>query len=207
MNEREKMLNGYIYDPFCDGLPEDRNNAHNLCRKYNSLPETDFEKRNAILKELLPDLKEGVYLQGPIQFDYGKYTHIGKNSYANFNFVVVDCAEVNIGENVFIGPNVTIACPIHPLRYQDRNLIEKNGYLTDREYAKPVTIGNNCWICSNVTIIGGVKIGEGCVIGAGSVVTRDIPPNSLAFGVPCRVIREITEKDGFEHHPELFAKE
>ena len=82
--------------------------------------------------------------------------------------------------------------------------LKQNGTLTDKEYARPITIGDNCWIAGNVTICGGVTIGEGCVIGAGSVVTRDIPANSLAVGVPCRVIREITEEDALENHPELF---
>lgn len=94
---------------------------------------------------------------------------------------------------------------MHPLRWQDRNQYKKpDGTLTDKEYAKPITVGSNCWIAGNVTICGGVTIGEGCVIGAGSVVTRDIPPNSLAVGIPCRVIREITEEDSLENKPELF---
>ena len=104
-----------------------------------------------------------------------------------------------------IGPNVSLLTPMHPLRWQDRNPYAKpDGTITDKEYAKPITIGSNCWIAGNVTICGGVTIGEGCVIGAGSVVTRDIPPNSLAVGVPCRVIRKISEADSLENHPELF---
>ena len=94
---------------------------------------------------------------------------------------------------------------MHPLRWQDRNPYQKpNGVYTDEEYAKPITIEKNCWIAGNVTVCGGVTFGEGCVIGAGSVVTRDIPAGSLAAGVPCRVIRQITEKDSLENHPELF---
>ena len=141
----------------------------------------------------------------PVQFDYGCFTSIGTNFYANFNFTCVDCCPVTIGENVFLGPNVSLLTPIHPLRWQDRNqYVKQDGTLADKEYAKPITIGNNCWIAGNVTICGGVTIGDGCVIGAGSVVTRDIPPNSLAVGVPCHVVREITEADSLENHPELF---
>lgn len=196
MNECEKMLNGQLYDPTEDGLPELREKAHDLSRQYNALSETEEEKREDILKELLPNIGENVFLQGPIQFDYGCFTTIGENTYANFNFTVLDCAPVKIGKNVFFGPNVGIMTPVHPLRYQERNLYRKeNGELTDREYAKPITIGDNCWIASNVTICGGVTIGSGCVIGAGSVVTKDIPDNTFAAGVPCRPIREITEKD------------
>ena len=112
---------------------------------------------------------------------------------------MLDTCPVTIGKNVFIGTGVSIVTPIHPLRYQERNLYQKeNGQWTDNEYGKPITIEDNCWIASDVTIIGGVTIGEGSVIGAGSVVTRSIPKNSLAVGNPCRVIRQITEKDSIK---------
>ena len=105
---------------------------------------------------------------------------------------------------MFIGPNVSILTPMHPLRFEDRNLYAKpDGTITDREYSKPIVIGDNCWIAGNVTICGGAVIGEGCVIGAGSVVTGYIPPNTIAAGVPCKVIREITEADLLSNHPEL----
>ena len=131
---------------------------------------------------------------------------MGDGSYANFNFTVLDEGKVTIGKNVFIGPNVSILTPIHPLRYQDRNAFfnEKTGQITNLERAGSVTIGDNCWIGGSVTICPNVRIGEGCVIGAGSVVTRDIPPNSLAVGVPCRVLRPITEEDSLALHPEYF---
>ena len=204
MTEKEKMLSGKIYDPTDPELAKLRQKAHQLSAEYNQSMETD-KRRPDILKELLPDMGENVYLQGPVQFDYGCFTSIGKNSYANFNFTCLDCCPVTIGENVFFGPNVSILTPVHPLRYQDRNpYIKEDGMGTDREYARPITIKDNCWIAGNVTICGGVTIGSGCVIGAGSVVTRDIPDNVIAAGVPCRVIREITEEDSLENHPELF---
>ena len=154
----------------------------------------------------MPDRADGVYLQGPIYFDFGKNIKMGRNSYANFNFTALDICEITIGDNVFIGPNVSLLTPLHPLCWQDRNpyFNEKTGNVTDREYGAPITIGDNCWIAGNVTVCAGVTIGEGCVIGAGSVVTRDIPANSLAFGNPCRVSRKITEADRLENHPELF---
>ena len=132
---------------------------------------------------------------------------MGKNSYANFNFTVLDICPVTIGDNVFFGPNVSLLTPLHPFQYQDRNPYKdpETGRTNEIEYGAPITIGDNCWIAGNVTVCGGVTIGTGCVIGAGSVVTRDIPENSLAVGNPCRVIRKITEKDGLENHPELFA--
>ena len=203
MTEKEKMISGKIYDPSDKELTQLRQNAHRLCTEYNVLPETD-EKRGEVLKSLGIN-GSAFYLQGPVQFDYGCFTTIGVNSYANFNFTCVDCCPVTIGNNVFMGPNVSLLTPMHPLRWQDRNQYAKpDGTMTDKEYAKPITIGNNCWIAGNVTVCGGVTIGDGCVIGAGSVVTRDIPPNSLAVGVPCRVIRGITEADSLENHPELF---
>ncbi len=205
MTEKEKMLAGKIYNPSDKELASLRLQAHKLSKMYNDTFEDEEEKREQILKELVPNRKKGVFLQGPVQFDYGVFTSIGKNFYANFNFTVLDCCPVRIGDNVMIGPNVSIMTPVHPLRYQDRNLKEKaDGTLYDDEYAKPITIGDNCWIASCVTVTGGVTIGDGCVIGAGSVVTRDIPANSFAAGNPCRVIREITEADAIALKKELF---
>ena len=203
MTEHEKMLKGWmIYDPFTEGMAEERTKAHRLCKLYNDTFETDVEEREKLLNELLPNKGENVYLQGPIYFDFGVNTFIGKGSYANFNFTVLDEGKVTIGENVFIGPNVSMLTAIHPLCYQDRNSFfnPKTGVITNLEYTKPITIGDNCWIAANVTVCGGVTIGEGSVIGAGSVVTKDIPPNSLAVGNPCRVLRKITEADRMSEH-------
>ena len=196
MTEKEKMLSGELYDPSDEELATLRTRAHNLSQDYNKTYETEEGRRKELLDELIPNRMEGVYLQGPIQFDYGVFTTIGENTYANFNFTVLDCAPVTIGDNVFFGPNVSILTPVHPICYEERNMFRKeNGQMTDREYAKPITIGSNCWIAGNVTICGGVTIGEGSVIGAGSVVTRDIPSGVVAAGVPCRVLREITDRD------------
>ena len=206
MTEREKMSSGKIYDPFSEGMPEERTRAHLLCKAYNDTIETEEEKREEILGELMPDRGENVYLQGPIFFDFGTNITMGDGSYANFNFTVLDEGKVTIGKNVFIGPNVSILTPIHPLRYQERNTFfnEKTGKTTNLERAGAVTIEDNCWLGGGVTVCPNVTIGEGCVIGAGSVVARDIPPHSLAVGSPCRVLRTITEQDSIELHPEYF---
>ena len=204
MSEKEKMLAGKIYDPTDKELTILRTKAHRLSQHYNTLFEDD-DLRNTIIDELIPSKGEGLYLQGPIYFDYGIFTSFGKNCYANFNFTVLDVCPVNIGGNVFFGPNCSLMTPLHPLRWQERNIKfkdDKTAY--DDEYAKPINIGDNCWISANVVITGGVTIGEGCVIGAGSVVTKDIPANSLAAGNPCKVIREINEKDSIKYKKELF---
>lgn len=194
MSEKERMLKGMLYDSGEEELVNLRTRCHKLCREYNALDDTD-PRRNEILKEFGFD--ESVYLQGPIYFDYGIFTHIGKNTYANFNLTVLDTCPVNIGNNVFIGTGVSLVTPMHPYCPDDRNMYfsKEKGRMMNKEYGKPITIGDNCWLCSNVTVTGGVNIGEGCIIGAGSVVTHDIPPFSLAAGNPCKVIRKINAQD------------
>ena len=205
MTEKEKMLAGKIYDPFAEDLPKLRQAAHRLNIHYNSTFDDETEKRKEILDKLLPDRGEDAYLQGPVYFDFGINTKVGKNFFANFNFTVLDICPVVIGDNAYIGPNVSILTPKHPLRWQDRNPYKHEaGYMTDKEYGAPVTIGDNCWIAGNVTILAGAKIGKGCVIGAGSVVAGTIPDNMLAYGNPCRPVREITEKDSIALKKELF---
>ncbi len=205
MSEKEKMLAGKIYDPSDKVLTALRLNAHKLSQQYNNTTEDEEVKRAKILDELVPCHGKGLVLQGPVYFDYGVFTSLGENVYANFNFTVLDTCPVSIGDNVYFGINCTVATPLHPFRWQERNVkFKEDGSAYDDEYGKPVVIGANCWIASNVVITGGVTVGEGCVIGAGSIVTRDIPPNSLAAGNPCKVIREITEKDSLKYRQELF---
>ena len=190
MTETEKMLAGKIYDASDSYLADRRILAHRLSKQYNDTFDDETEKRTAILKELIPNLGEDTYLQGPIQFDYGLYTTFGTRCYANFNFV---------------GPNCTLATPLHPYLPEERKLREKeDGTLYDLEYGAPIHIGDDCWLAANVTVCGGVTIGAGCIIGAGSVVTRDIPAGSLAAGNPCRVIRPITEQDSIYLKKQLF---
>lgn len=204
MTEKEKMLAGMIYDPSDSTLLSERKTAHRLCNVYNKIDDEDDPKRAEIIASLIPD-HNGVFLQGPIFFDYGKYTRFGKNCYANINFTVLDSCPVIIGDNVFFGPNVSLYTPVHPYVPEERNMyINDKGMATDKEYAKPITIGDDCWIAGGVTICGGVTVGSGCVIGAGSVVTRDIPSNSLAAGNPCKVIREISPEDSIYKKAKLF---
>ena len=192
MSEKEKMLNGEMYDPSDEELVLLRQKCHVLCTQYNQTNEEEIEKRTEILRKIGIKLAKNVYLQGPIYFDYGYFVSFGDGSYANFNLTILDTCPVNIGNHVLLGTGVSIVTAMHPLKYKDRETyINERGILTDKEYGKPITIEDNCWIASNVTICGGVTIGKGSVIGAGSVVTRDIPANSFAAGNPCRVIKKI----------------
>lgn len=196
VSQKELMLRGELYDPSDAELEQMRIRARILTRKYNATDETEHETLSLILAELLPHGGNGVSMQAPVYFDYGAFTFFGERCAANFNFTALDCCPIYIGDDVMFGPNCTLAAPMHPLCFEERNIRKReDGSLYNLEYAKPITIGKNCWIAANVVICGGVTIGEGCVIGAGSVVTRDIPAGSFAAGNPCRVIRQITDRD------------
>ncbi len=206
MNEEDKIKAGILFCPSDPMLKEIKLKTHNLNLEYNALFEDEYEKRNIILEQIVGKIGDGYFIQGPIFFHYGKHTTIGKNFFGNFNFTVQDDATVTIGDNCDFGPNVTIVTPIHPmLPNERREMITANGEIKRLCYAKPVTVGNSCWIGANVTICPGVKIGDNCVIGAGSVVTRDVPANSFAAGVPCKVIRKIDEQDSMRNKPDILA--
>ena len=198
-SQRERMLAGELYDASDPELSQLRVKAHELCRLFNASSEQERDLRSRLLDDLVPEHGQDFDCMGPIYFDYGCFTKLGSRIFANFNFTVLDTCPVLIGDDVMIGPNVTLATPLHPLRWQERNLRRhEDGSLYDYELGAPITIGSNCWLASNVTVAGGVTIGDGAVIGAGSVVTHDIAPGSLAVGVPCREIRTITEADRME---------
>lgn len=206
MREEEKIKAGILFSPADPELKAIKLKTHNLNLDYNNTYEHETEKRSAILAEMIGELGEGSFIQGPIAFHYGIHTKIGKNFFGNFNLTIQDDADVTIGDNCNFGPNVTIVTPIHPmLATERREIMTANGEKKLLCYAKPVHIGNGCWFGASVTVCPGVTIGDNCVIGAGSVVTRDIPPNSFAAGVPCRVIREITDADSMRHKPEILA--
>lgn len=205
MNEQKKMLSGKIYDPSDKELEKKRMKAHRLSKDYNNTYEDEWEKRKEIIEQLIPNMGENTYLLGPIQFDYGVFTTFGKNCFANFNFTVLDCCPVTIGNDVFFGPNCSIMTPLHPFISDERKMrVKEDGTLYDLEYAAPIIIEDGCWLASNVIVCGGVTIGKGSVIGAGSVVTRNIPSGVFAAGNPCRVIREITSEDSIELKKDLF---
>ncbi|HIQ59198.1 MAG TPA: galactoside O-acetyltransferase [Candidatus Merdivicinus intestinavium] len=188
MNIREKMNAGMLYtDMGEESLAAERTRCQNLLYDYNLTRPTETERRRGILTELLGDCGEDIWIEPPFKMAYGKRTHIGNCFYANFNLVIVDDIDVWIGDHVMIAPNVTISVTGHPVHPE----LRKDG----SQFSFPVRIGNDVWIGAGAVILPGVTIGDGAVIGAGSVVTHDIPPNVVAFGVPCRVRREITDRD------------
>lgn len=198
MTEYEKMHKGMIYDCLTEELGKVQKDSHRLCEQYNRLGVDNDEEKSIILHQLFPHDDFGDYrsMEAPLFIDNCKEITIGRNFYANIHFSFIGGNTVTIGDNVFIGPYCTLATGIHSLIAEERRIsVDENGVAHDFEYGKPITIGNDVWIASNVTICGGVTIGDGAVIGAGSVVTKDIPAGVLAAGNPCRVIREITEKD------------
>ena len=196
MTEEERIFAGDLYASEVPELVQKKLKAHRLSQEYNNLFEDQAEERKAVLAELLGEIGEGTFMLGPIHFHYGCHTRIGAHCFMNFNFTVQDDAPVTIGDYNCFGPNLTIVTPMHPMLGEERRgLVCSDGVERFLCYAKPVVIGNDCWFGANVVVCPGVKIGDNCVIGAGSVVTRDIPANSFAAGVPCRVIREITEED------------
>ena len=198
--------NGQMFDPIEPWRVAQKQKAHALNQAFNRLDEYHPAERAAILRELLGELPEGVSFNGPIRFHYGIHTKIGKNTFFNFNFTCQDDTLVTIGDNCDFGPNVTICTPLHPLLAAERKALRcPDGTNRRLCYAKPVQIGNRCWICANVVILPGVTIGDDCVIGAGSVVTRSIPAGSLAAGNPCRVIRPLTEADSLALRPEILG--
>ena len=188
MTEKEKMLQGKWHDAnFDKQLLDQRLLCEDLCFELNSTRPSNKRKREEILKKLIPHMGENCTLLPPFMADYGCYIKIGHDSFINHNAYFMDGGGIEIGHHCFIGPDCGIYTAKHPIIPQERN--------TGLEQALPVKIGDNCWIGAKATILPGVTIGEGTVIGAGSVVTKDIPSGVIAAGNPCRVIREITDNN------------
>lgn len=183
MTELEKMISGQLYNAEVPELGAMRTRAAQLCHRLEQLPPTEEEARKALLKELLGKTGEYVTINHGFHCDYGCNITVGDHFYANYNLVVLDCAPVVFGENVFIAPNCGFYTAGHPLDASTRN--------SGLEFAKPITVGDNVWIGGGVTVLPGVTIGSGAVIGAGSVVVHDIPPNVVAVGNPCKPVRGI----------------
>lgn len=184
MTMRERIMQGKLFTDMCEGLPEERLLAKKRMKRFNDSEPDDFAGRLALLGEIFGALADS-WIEPPFYFCYGTHIRLGKGCYINVNCNFIDDGIITIGDAVMFGPAVTIATVGHPINPELR------GYM----YCDNVTIGNNCWIGGGSIICPGVTIGENTVIGAGSVVTKDIPANCVAAGNPCRVLREINEKD------------
>lgn len=187
MTEKEKMLLGMYYKASDKDLTEARNTARSLAAEYNSTAPSELERREDILKKLFKKCGRNIYIEPPFYCDYGSNIALGDNVYINFDCIILDVCNVSIGNNVFIAPRVSIFAAAHPIDADIRNSL--------LEFGSPVNIGNSVWIGGNAVINPGVSIGDGSIIGSGSVVTKDIPPNVIACGNPCRVIRQISDED------------
>ncbi len=187
MSEKEKMLNGELYDANNDKLLiQERINCKKLCYQYNNISPEKTTERNNLIKQILGKTQNQFLIEQPFICDYGYNIEIGENFYSNHNLTILDCAKITFGDNVFIGPNCAFYTAFHPLDYKTRN--------KGLEYAKPIKVGNNVWFGGNVVVLYGVTIGNNVVIGAGSLVNKDIPDNCVVAGVPAKKIKELEDK-------------
>ncbi|WP_366942990.1 sugar O-acetyltransferase [uncultured Victivallis sp.] len=187
MDTRERMKDGRLY--FCtdEEIANEQLKCLDLLYDYNQTRPTEQPKRRELLKVLLAEVGENCYIEPPLHANWGRNTHLGSNVYANFNLTLVDDTDIYIGDSVMIGPNVTIATAGHPVDPELRRKVA--------QFNIPVRIGNNVWIGAGAVILPGITIGDDSVIGAGSIVTKDIPAGVVAVGNPCRVLRPISDRD------------
>lgn len=188
MSIREKLHSGELYISMDDELLQEQMGYLDRLYDFNQTRPAEMERRREILRELFAEFGEDSYVEPPLHANWGgHHVHFGRGVYANFNLTMVDDTHIYVGDYTKFGPNVVLATAGHPLCPE----LRERGY----QFNAPIFIGKRCWLGSGVLVMPGVRIGDGCVIGAGSVVTRDIPPNSLAVGTPCRVLRALDERD------------
>lgn len=188
MDIREKMHGGNIYDPMDKELFEEQTKRLELLYEFNATRPSESEKRQKLLKEMFAEIGENCYIEPPFRSNWGgKHVHFGKNVYANFNLTLVDDTHIYVGDYTMFAPNVLLATAAHPIL----PTLRQKGY----QYNLPIRIGKNCWLGAGVIVLPGVTIGDNTVVGAGSVVTKDLPANVVAVGNPARVLREIGERD------------
>lgn len=188
MSEKEKLHTGELYLPVDAELMQEQAKCLGKLYEYNMTKPNEAEKRQKLLHEMFAEIGENCYIEPPFHANWGgKHIHFGQSVFANFNFTAVDDTHIYVGDYTMFGPNVTIATAGHPLLPE----LRQQGY----QFNMPVRIGRNCWLGAGVIVLPGVTIGDNTVIGAGSIVTKDIPPNVIAVGNPCRVLREINGHD------------
>ena len=182
------MHSGALYLPMDEALFQEQLGWLDRLWEFNATRPSQLEKREALLRELFAEIGEGCYIEPPLHANWGgRHVHFGRNIYANFNLTLVDDTHIYVGDNTMFGPNVVVATAGHPLLPE----LREQGY----QYNAPVHIGRNCWSGAGAILLPGVTVGDNAVIGAGSIVTKDVPANTLAVGNPCRVLREIGEHD------------
>lgn len=185
---KDKLHSGEIYYPSDDSIMKEQTLCLEKLYDYNATRPLEGEKREKLLKEMFAEIGEGCYIEPPLHSNWGgHHVHFGKNVYANFNLTLVDDTHIYVGDYTMLGPNVTLATAGHPIAPE----LREKGY----QFNMPIHIGKNCWLGAGVIVLPGVTIGDNVVIGAGSVVTKDIPSNVVAVGNPCRVMREVSERD------------
>ena len=188
MDVKEKMYLGELYNAYDEELMKEQTLCLEKQYDFNATRPSEGEKRSKLLKEMFAEIGENCYIEPPLHSNWGgRHVHFGNGVYANFNLTLVDDNHIYIGDSTLLGPNVVIATAGHPILPE----LREKGY----QYNIPVRIGKNCWLGAGVVVLPGVTIGDNSVIGAGSIVTKDIPANVVAYGNPCRVIREISEHD------------
>ncbi len=188
MDIREKQHGGMLYLPGDESLQREQLRCLDLLHEFNQIRPSDLGKKNAMLKEMFAEIGENCYIETPFYANWGgHHVHFGKNIYTNFNLVLVDDSHIYVGDYCQIGPNVVLAGTGHPICPE----LRERGY----QYTAPVRIGRNCWLGANVVVVPGVTIGDNVVVGAGSVVTHDLPDNVIAVGNPCKILREVNDHD------------
>ena len=188
MEQRDNMHNGKLYDPNDDSVMEEQMVCLDRLYDFNQTRPSEMDKRNAIMKEMMGDVGKDCYIEPPFHANWGgKHVHFGDGVYANFGLTCVDDTHIYVGSHTLFGPNVILATAGHPMMPE----LRKHGI----QYNMPIHIGENCWLGAGVIVVPGVTIGDNVVIGASSVVTKDIPSNSVAMGTPCRVVRQINDHD------------
>lgn len=184
----EKMHQTELYLSGDEALLQEQMTYLDRLYDFNQTRPSEGKRREALLQDLFAEIGEGCYIEPPLHANWGgKHVHFGKNVYANFNLTLVDDTHIHVGDNTMLGPNVVLATAGHPILPE----LREQGY----QYNAPVRIGHNCWLGAGVVLLPGVTIGDNTVIGAGSIVTKDIPSGVIALGNPCRVLREVSEHD------------
>lgn len=196
ISDWDRMVAGRLYNSSSKDIEKQHTAGMRRCDRFNRIPLWRARAKQRALERLIPSAKgKNFEAFAPFYCEYGVNIHVGQNCFVNYNSVFLDVAPITLGDNVLVGPNVTLATPNHPFIAEERAYTDYPNGCHELEYAQPITVGDHCWLCAGVTVCGGVTIGAGSIIAAGAVVTRDIPPNSIAVGVPARVLRQIDESD------------